>query len=70
MGRTVGRPERRELAAGLEISRVVSGLWQVADMEKDGGTARPGAAAPTRWPSTRPRASTPSTWPTTTAAPS
>ena len=25
-----------ELAPGLEISRVVIGLWQIADMEKDG----------------------------------
>ena len=41
MGRTVGRPERHELAPGLEISRVVTGLWQVADMERDGGAARP-----------------------------
>jgi aryl-alcohol dehydrogenase-like predicted oxidoreductase/enamine deaminase RidA (YjgF/YER057c/UK114 family) len=30
------RPARTELAAGLEISRIVTGLWQVADMEKDG----------------------------------
>ena len=70
MGRTVGRPERRELAAGLEISRMVTGLWQVADMERDGATARPASGAPTPWPSMRPRASTRSTWPTTTAAPS
>ena len=32
------RPERYELAPGLEISRIVTGLWQVADMEHDGGT--------------------------------
>jgi aryl-alcohol dehydrogenase-like predicted oxidoreductase/enamine deaminase RidA (YjgF/YER057c/UK114 family) len=31
-------PDRIELAPGLEISRVVTGLWQVADMER-GGTA-------------------------------
>ncbi len=30
------RPERGELAPGLEISRMVTGLWQVADMERDG----------------------------------
>src|SRR4051794_16733281 len=28
--------ERTLLAPGLEISRVVTGLWQVADMERDG----------------------------------
>ena len=28
--------ERRELAPGLSISRVLSGLWQIADMERDG----------------------------------
>ena len=41
MGRAVGRPERRELAAGLEISRVVTGLWQVADMEREAGPLDP-----------------------------
>ncbi|MGO9829534.1 MAG: aldo/keto reductase [Myxococcaceae bacterium] len=30
--------ERRELAAGLTISRVLTGLWQIADMERDGRT--------------------------------
>ena len=30
------RPERTELAPGLGISRIVTGLWQVADMERDG----------------------------------
>ena len=30
--------ERIELAPGLEISRVLTGLWQVADMERDGGS--------------------------------
>ena len=29
-------PERCTLAPGLEISRIVTGLWQVADMERDG----------------------------------
>jgi aryl-alcohol dehydrogenase-like predicted oxidoreductase/enamine deaminase RidA (YjgF/YER057c/UK114 family) len=28
--------ERRTLAPGLEISRVLTGLWQIADMERDG----------------------------------
>jgi hypothetical protein len=27
---------RIALAPGLEISRVITGLWQVADMERDG----------------------------------
>ena len=30
------RPERTLLAPGLEISRIVTGLWQVADMERTG----------------------------------
>jgi aryl-alcohol dehydrogenase-like predicted oxidoreductase/enamine deaminase RidA (YjgF/YER057c/UK114 family) len=29
--------ERRSLAPGLSISRVLTGLWQLADMERDGG---------------------------------
>ena len=29
-------PERIEIAPGLLISRVVTGLWQIADMERDG----------------------------------
>jgi aryl-alcohol dehydrogenase-like predicted oxidoreductase/enamine deaminase RidA (YjgF/YER057c/UK114 family) len=29
-------PDRFQLAPNLEISRVLTGLWQVADMEKDG----------------------------------
>ena len=32
----VGRPQRTVLAPGLEISRLVTGLWQVADMERGG----------------------------------
>jgi aryl-alcohol dehydrogenase-like predicted oxidoreductase/enamine deaminase RidA (YjgF/YER057c/UK114 family) len=30
------RPPRIELAPGLEVPRVLTGLWQVADMERDG----------------------------------
>ena len=30
-------PERYRLARDLEISRLVTGLWQVADMERDRG---------------------------------
>ncbi|MDB5846534.1 MAG: aldo/keto reductase [Rhodoferax sp.] len=41
------RPERALLAPGLEISRIVTGLWQVADMERGGTLIDPqrGAAA-------------------------
>ncbi len=28
--------ERSEIAPGLKISRIITGLWQIADMEKDG----------------------------------
>jgi aryl-alcohol dehydrogenase-like predicted oxidoreductase len=34
-----------ELAPGLEISRIVTGLWQVADMEKGGAKLDPARAA-------------------------
>jgi aryl-alcohol dehydrogenase-like predicted oxidoreductase/enamine deaminase RidA (YjgF/YER057c/UK114 family) len=37
--------ERRELAPGLTISRLVTGLWQLADMERDGRTVDLDAAA-------------------------
>ena len=43
--RLPSRPERTELAPGLEISRVVTGLWQVADMERGGKLLDPQAAA-------------------------
>ena len=33
---TITAPERALLAPGLEISRLVTGLWQVADMERAG----------------------------------
>jgi aryl-alcohol dehydrogenase-like predicted oxidoreductase/enamine deaminase RidA (YjgF/YER057c/UK114 family) len=39
------RPERTELAPGLEIPRLVTGLWQVADMEKGGTPLDPDGAA-------------------------
>lgn len=35
------RPDRIKLAPDLEISRLLSGLWQIADMEKDGRTLAP-----------------------------
>ena len=28
--------ERTQLASGLEISRVLMGLWQIADIEREG----------------------------------
>jgi aryl-alcohol dehydrogenase-like predicted oxidoreductase len=37
--------ERIELAPGLTISRVITGLWQVADMERDGRAVDIDAAA-------------------------
>lgn len=39
------RPDRIKLAPDLDISRLLSGLWQVADMEKDGRTLDPEAMA-------------------------
>ncbi len=30
-------PERTEIAPGLEVSRVITGLWQVADLEREAG---------------------------------
>ncbi len=42
---TPATPDRIALAPGLEISRVVTGLWQVADMERDGRTLDPDRSA-------------------------
>ncbi|HXW19584.1 MAG TPA: aldo/keto reductase [Roseiarcus sp.] len=39
------RPKRVDLAKGLNISRLVCGLWQVADLEKDGSPLEPEGAA-------------------------
>jgi aryl-alcohol dehydrogenase-like predicted oxidoreductase/enamine deaminase RidA (YjgF/YER057c/UK114 family) len=39
------KPERILLAPGLEISRIVTGLWQVADMERRGTLLDPELAA-------------------------
>ncbi len=36
---------RSELAPGFSVSRVLTGLWQVADMERDGGALDPHGAA-------------------------
>jgi len=38
--------EKVRLSSGLEITRVVTGLWQIADMEKDGKTLDPEKTAP------------------------
>src|SRR6516225_11751395 len=38
-------PERLELAPDLEISRIVTGLWQVADMERGGQLLDPESAS-------------------------
>jgi aryl-alcohol dehydrogenase-like predicted oxidoreductase/enamine deaminase RidA (YjgF/YER057c/UK114 family) len=38
-------PDRAQLAPDLEISRIVTGLWQVADMERDGGALDPQTAS-------------------------
>lgn len=37
--------ERRELAPGLTIARALTGLWQIADMERDGRPVDPAPAA-------------------------
>ncbi|HTR01737.1 MAG TPA: aldo/keto reductase [Thermoanaerobaculia bacterium] len=37
--------ERTDLAPDLSISRVLTGLWQIADMERDGRVLDPAAAA-------------------------
>jgi aryl-alcohol dehydrogenase-like predicted oxidoreductase len=38
-------PQRTELIDGFEIPRIVTGLWQVADMERDGQSLNIDAAA-------------------------
>jgi len=37
--------EKINLAPGLEISRIVTGLWQIADMERDGKTLDPASTS-------------------------
>ena len=39
------QPQRTRLPGGLSISRLVCGLWQVADIEKDGATIDPDTGA-------------------------
>ncbi len=43
--KTVSRPDRVQLAPDLDISRIITGLWQVADQERDGRTLDPVAGA-------------------------
>ncbi|MEM1088890.1 MAG: aldo/keto reductase [Pseudomonadota bacterium] len=43
--RAASAVETTELAPGLVISRVLNGLWQIADLERDGQTLDPEAAA-------------------------
>ncbi len=54
----------------LSISRLVCGLWQVADLEKGGTLLDPEQGADALASLCAAPASTRSTWPTTTAAPS
>ena len=37
--------ERVDLAPGINIARAITGLWQIADMEKDGSTLDPASTA-------------------------
>ena len=63
-------PDRIDLAPGLNISRLVCGLWQVADLEKDGDLldpARNGSGALRPMPKPVLIAST---WPTIMVRPS
>ncbi len=41
----MAKVERVKVAKGLEISRGITGLWQIADMEKDGNTLDPVATS-------------------------
>lgn len=45
MSGNMRKPPRIELAPGLTVSRVVTGLWQIADMERDGAGIDLDAAA-------------------------
>ena len=42
---TIAPPDRFRLSGGMEISRVLTGLWQVADMERGGEPLDPDGAA-------------------------
>jgi predicted oxidoreductase len=41
----MAKVERVKLSKSLEISRAITGLWQIADMEKDGKTLDPAATS-------------------------
>lgn len=45
MSGSAATPDRIMIAPGLEISRVVTGLWQVADMERNGRPLDPDVSA-------------------------
>jgi aryl-alcohol dehydrogenase-like predicted oxidoreductase/enamine deaminase RidA (YjgF/YER057c/UK114 family) len=45
MTQAFARPARFQLAPDLEISRIVTGLWQIADMERRGRALDPDATA-------------------------
>ena len=42
--------ERIQLAPGLSVSRVITGLWQIADIERDGRVLDPAATSPAMEP--------------------
>ena len=42
----MSKNKQSELARGLTISRIINGLWQIADMERDGRMIDPTEAAP------------------------
>ena len=52
------QPERTTLG-GMDVSRLVCGLWQVADLEKDGTVLDPEPAAAPPAPQYRPPAPPP-----------
>ncbi len=57
-----GSIPRITLAPGLDIARLVVGLWQVADIERSGSLIDPDKGAESLAPMHRP-VSTPLTWP-------
>ena len=42
---TIAPPDRVRLTEELTISRIMTGLWQVADMERDGSNLDPDTTA-------------------------
>ena len=43
--KVVSRPDRVDLTAGLQVPRILTGLWQVADLERDGTPIDPETAS-------------------------